>query len=224
MKPTTLCRMAACRSLNDGYLFSCAYGTGVLRSVSVVFYKQPVFLMASGRVNVVLNVTPLKPLREGVHRRHQHELRWKGDGACGSCNGDATVLQGLAQDLQRRAAELGQLIEEQHPVMGQADLTGARVGATTQQARITDGEVRRAEGTGGDEGTVLAQKSAGAVNLGRRFLLSHARHDGRDAFGQHGLARAGRANHEEVVPARRRDLHGAFGPPAGPFTSLKSMP
>ena len=43
-----------------------------------------------------------------------------------------------------------------------------------------------------------------------RFLQRHRRDDRGDAFREHRLARAGRADHQHVVPASDRDLHRAL--------------
>ena len=60
-------------------------------------------------------------------------------------DGDAAVLQRLAQRLQRRARELGQLVEEQDAVVGQARLAGRGHAAAADEADGGDQVVRRAE-------------------------------------------------------------------------------
>jgi hypothetical protein len=64
------------------------------------------------------------------------------------------MLQRLAQHLQHLALELGQLVQEQHPVMRQAHLSRPGNGAAADEAGIGEGVVRGAEGAGGDEGGV----------------------------------------------------------------------
>ncbi len=56
-----------------------------------------------------------------------------------------TILDGLAKRLQSRVAELGQLVQEQHAVMGQADLTRLRMSSAADQARDADAVMRRTE-------------------------------------------------------------------------------
>ncbi len=61
-----------------------------------------------------------------VHRGDEHHAGRKGHGAHHTRDGDAIVLQRLAQNLDYVLAELGKLVEEEHPVVGKADLAGAR--------------------------------------------------------------------------------------------------
>ena len=60
---------------------------------------------------------------------------------------DATVLEGLAEPLERVAAELRELVEEQHAMVRERDLARAQVrGAAAERAPPwDDGVVRRAE-------------------------------------------------------------------------------
>ncbi len=67
----------------------------------------------------------------GVHRRHQLEARREAHLVAGPGDHDMAGLQRLAQDLEDLAVELGQLVEEQDAVMGQADLAGLRAAAAT---------------------------------------------------------------------------------------------
>ena len=59
-----------------------------------------------------------------VHSADQHELAGIGNAAADPGDGDAAVLHGLAQHLQRIRAELGQLVEEQHAAVRERDLAG----------------------------------------------------------------------------------------------------
>ena len=45
------------------------------------------------------------------------------------------VFERLAQDFERAAVELRQLVEEQHAVVGEADLAGPRHAAAADQRR-----------------------------------------------------------------------------------------
>ena len=73
--------------------------------------------------------------------------------------------------------------------------------------------MRRAEGPLRDEAGRRVQHAGHGVNLGRlqRLLESERRQDRRQPFGQHRLARSGRADHEDVMAARRGDLESALG-------------
>lgn len=149
----------------------------------------------------------------GVHGGDEHEGGGEGDGAGGAGDGDFAILQGLAHDFQGAAAEFGQFIEEEDAVVGEADFSRTGVAAATEQAGIADGVMRGAKGAGGDEGLGFAEQAANAVDLGGLdgFFLGHAGHDGADAFGDHAFARAGRADHQEIVSASDGDFDGAFG-------------
>ena len=73
--------------------------------------------------------------------------------------------------------------------------------------------VRRAKGAHADQSGSGVEHSGYAVNLGRlqRFFESERRQDGRHALRQHGLARSGRADHQNVVASGAGDFEGALG-------------
>ena len=51
-----------------------------------------------------------------------------------SADGDLAVLEGLADGLQDVAGKLGEFIEEEDAVMGQAEFAGRGDGASTNQS------------------------------------------------------------------------------------------
>ena len=55
------------------------------------------------------------------------------------------VFERLAQHFQRPPVEFRQLVEEQHAVVGEADLAGPWHAAAADQGRVGDGVMRRAE-------------------------------------------------------------------------------
>ena len=65
----------------------------------------------------------------GVHGGDEHERTGKLYGVFGTADGDFAVFQWLAQHFECAFVELRQLITEEHAVVGEADLTGLRVGA-----------------------------------------------------------------------------------------------
>jgi len=73
--------------------------------------------------------------RAGVGRREEHEAR-RMDRAV-ACPGDrhASILQRLAQRLERVARELGELVEEQHAMMCEHDLADAIGSGAADEAR-----------------------------------------------------------------------------------------
>ena len=76
----------------------------------------------------LLRCTPATPAglahvaaRAGVHRRDQLKARRETHTVSGPGDHDMPRFQWLTQYLQHLAIELWQLIQEQHPVMGQSD-------------------------------------------------------------------------------------------------------
>ena len=110
------------------------------------------------------------------------------------------VFHGLAKDLEDILPELGRLIQEKHAVVGKAHLPRLGYLAAADQAGIGDGMVRRAKRADRDEGP-LPHESHDTVNLRRlqRLLEGEIGKDRGESLGQHGLARAGRPHHENVV-------------------------
>lgn len=149
----------------------------------------------------------------GVHGSDEHEAGWEGHAAGCARDGDFAVFKGLAHDFEGAAAELGEFVEEEDAVVGHADFARARVGATAEKAGVADGVVGGTEWAGGDEGGGFVEEASGAMDLGGfdGFLFAHGGHEGDDAFGDHRLASAGWADHEEVVAASDSDLHSALG-------------
>jgi hypothetical protein len=75
-----------------------------------------------------------------------------------------TLLERLAQDLQDMAAELGELIQEEHAMMGQRHLARHQHVAPTDQPRIRDGVVVRATRAGHDHRRAVAPQARDAVD------------------------------------------------------------
>ncbi len=73
--------------------------------------------------------------------------------------------------------------------------------------------VRRAVRTGSDQACALVEDSGDAVDFRRfqRFLESERRQDGGHALREHGLAGAGRADHEDVMASSTGDFDGTLG-------------
>ncbi len=108
----------------------------------------------------------------------------------------------------------GQLVQEQHAVVRQADLAGPRhARAAADQAGVGNGVVRRAERPLAQQARALRQDAGDAVDLGglERLLEGQRRQDAGQALGQHGLARARRPDHEHVVHAGGGHLERALG-------------
>jgi hypothetical protein len=151
------------------------------------------------------------PTRARVHRGDEERARGKAQRARGARQHDLAGLQGLAQRLQRGAVELGQLVEEQHAVVRQADLARTRhAGTAADEPRRRGGVVRRAEGprrrqAGAD---VEARRRTHAGDL-HRLVRQERREDARQPPGEHRLAGARPPDEAERVAARRGDLQRA---------------
>src|SRR5207344_3200497 len=65
--------------------------------------------------------------RAQVHRRDEHEAGRKDDASSGPRDRYEAVLQRLAQRLERRTLELGELVEEQHAAVREARLARPEV-------------------------------------------------------------------------------------------------
>ena len=153
-----------------------------------------------------------RPARAQVAGRHQQHPRWVADRRRRPGDPDLPLLQRFAQAVQDVAAPLEQLVEEQHPVAGLADR--ARPGhpaAAAEQRGPGGGVVGRGERwpavkppdrTAGDR--------ADRGHLHRLGVGQVGKHPG-ETPGQHGLAGAGRAEQQQVVPTGRGHLHRPSG-------------
>lgn len=88
-----------------------------------------------------------------------------------------------------------------------------RNGTTANESRVGDGVVRRAERTDTHQSGSRIRYARHAVNLGGLKCLfeTKRRQDGRNALRQHGLARAGRADHQDVMATGAGNFEGALG-------------
>ena len=149
----------------------------------------------------------------GVHGAHQLESGGQVQRPAGAGHGHGAVLQGLAQGLQHIPVELRQLVQEQYAVVGQGDLSRPQQRPAAGQGRGGGGVVRTAEGPAGQQRVLRVRQPRHGPDSGdgQRLLPAHIRQDGGQPLGQHGLARAGRADQQQVVAACRGDLQGPFG-------------
>ena len=148
-----------------------------------------------------------------VHRGGQHEARRERERHGRAGDADRAVLERLAQNFENVAGKFREFVEKEQTVVGERDFAGARDDSAADQSGVGNGVVRRAVGARSDQAVALVEHSGDAVNLGglERFFEGEGRQDGRHAFGQHGLAGAGRADHEDVVASGAGDLDGTLG-------------
>jgi hypothetical protein len=103
------------------------------------------------------------------------------------------LLERLPQDLQDMAAALGPCIQEEHPVVGQRDLTQHGHVTPTDQSCIREGLVGRATREGGDPRCAVAGEASDAREAG-----------GVHGFGQGHPGQDGGAATRQPRPARLR--------------------
>jgi hypothetical protein len=115
---------------------------------------------------------------------------------------------GLAQHLQRRPPELGQLVEEKNPVVGQDDLPRPGDGPPADHRHVADRVVWAPEGPLREKAPVGPQQAGDAVHLRglQSFLEGGFRKDRGEPAREHRLARPGRPDQQHVVPAAGGDL------------------
>lgn len=92
-------------------------------------------------------------------------------------------------------------IAEEHTIVGQADLAGLRVGATTHEGYGGDGVVGTAEGAHGHERGILAEATRHGVYLGglQALMERERRQDRGQALGHHGLTGTGRTDEDDIM-------------------------
>ena len=149
----------------------------------------------------------------GIHRCNEHEAGGIGGREGGTGDRDPAVFHRLAQRLEGVLPEFRQLVEEEDPVMGEADLPRPRGMAAADQAGVGDRMVRGAKGPGPQERLLPVQQAGDGEYLRRFDGLREGKvgDDRHEPLCEHGLPGSGRTDHEEVVPPRGGDLQGAFG-------------
>ena len=147
-----------------------------------------------------------------VHRRHEHEPRGIRHRRQAAADRHLAVLQRLAESLERGEPVLGELVQEEHAQVGEADLAGPRRASAADEPRRGDRVVRRPEGPPHHQRLARRQQAGHAVDAGDLdgLLARERRHDAGDPAREHGLAGARRTAHEHVVRARHGDLESAL--------------
>ena len=100
--------------------------------------------------------------------------------------------------------ELGRLVEEQHPAMGERDFARARRGLPPPTNATADAVVRR--GTAAGCAGPTSRRARGRVDARdvERVVAVEVGQDRRQATGEHRLPDSGRTDQQHVVPAGRR--------------------
>ncbi len=152
-----------------------------------------------------------KAARTRIHRADQHEAGREDGRARRARDRDAPLFERLAQHLEHVPAELRHLVEEEHAVMGEADLAGPRLRSAADERRVRDRVVRRAKRTLGDEPRVRRQQTGHRMHGGdlQRLVEGQRRQDPGQPPRHHRLAGTGRTDQQQVVAAGAGDLERA---------------
>jgi hypothetical protein len=108
--------------------------------------------------------------------------------------------------------ELGEFVEEEHAVVGEGDLAGARDHPAADDRGGGGGVVGRADGAGGDEALARREEAGGGVDAGDLdgFVGRERRENAGEGLGHHGFAGAGGPEHEMLCEPLGGDYDGAF--------------
>ena len=149
--------------------------------------------------------------RAQVHRPDQLEARRKLCLAARAGDADHAVLERLAERLQRRPRELGELVEQQHAVVGEARLARPRAGAASDDRGRRRSVVRSTERRRGHERRLWAEQSCNGMDPGDldRLRLAERRQDPGQPSREHRLARPGGPGEQEIVASRGCELERA---------------
>ena len=202
-------------------LFPAAHGV-VFDGGNGDVHVDPVKQRAGDAVQVALHLlfragaapvgVPVPPAAAGVHGADEQKAARQRQTSRSARDRHDAVLERLAQRLHGGLVEFRQLVEKQHTVVREGDLSRPR---NRPAAREGDGGgrvVRAAEGALRHERVFRVGQPRDGVDLRRlqRLLLRHVRQDRRQPPREHRLARAGRADEQHVVPARGGDLKRPF--------------
>ena len=147
----------------------------------------------------------------GVHRGHQLKARREIRLTRRARNRHAARLQRLAQHFEYAAVKLGQLVEEQHTVMRERNLAGARHCAAAHECHARCRVMRCAHHT---PAPGVRTKRAGETQYRCRlqcFAVGHRRQDAGQTCGEHRFASAGRPHHQNRMTACGGHFECAFG-------------
>jgi hypothetical protein len=144
-----------------------------------------------------------------IHGRYEHKARRiLYPKACPSDDNFA-FFEGLAKDFQHLAFEFGQLIQEKHAIVGEADFTGKGVVAATHQGYVANGVVGCPKRPAGQQAGVFFEEAGNRIDTGsfEGLFQGEGGQDSGQPLCNHSFAGARRPNHEEVMSAGGSHLH-----------------
>src|SRR6266404_9788029 len=99
-----------------------------------------------------------------IHRRSQHEARWKCHRSRRARNRYRSIFERLTHHFEHVALKLRQFVEKKHAVMRERNFSGARHGAAADQSGIADGMVRRTKRPRTHEAARIVEQPGNAVD------------------------------------------------------------
>src|ERR1019366_3612844 len=137
----------------------------------------------------------------GIHRGREHKARGKSQRHGGACDANGAIFERLAHDIENIARKFREFIEEENSVMSERNLAGAGNCSAADETRVGNRVMGSAEWAEADQSGVCIEHSSNTVNLGsfESLLKSEGWQDGWHALGEHRLAGARRADHQDVV-------------------------
>ena len=131
----------------------------------------------------------------------------------GPRHGHFAAFHWLAEGFQHVSGKLREFIHEKHAVMRKADLAGFGPSPPTNDRGHGGGVMRLTKGAGAAD-AAFGQDARQRMNHRRfkGFQRAEWRQYAGQPCGQHGFTRAGAAHHQQMMPPRRGDFQGAFGP------------
>ena len=147
-----------------------------------------------------------------VHRADEHKAARIRHLSRRTGDGHGTVLQGLAQNLHRVAVEFRQLVEEQHAVVRNRNLTGCGNLTAAGKSRRAHRMVRRTERTLDNQRFTVGQHPGNGMKHRRLNRLGERqrRQNRRQTLGKHTLAGAGRTDQKHIMLTHSRKLKCTF--------------
>lgn len=128
-------------------------------------------------------------------------------------NGDSAIFQGLTQAFHSRLGKLRQLIQKQHPIVGQRDLSRAWRRSPANQTGGRNGMMRRPERPDRQQRQPLRQRSGNGMDPGalHRFLKGEGRQDGGQTLGKHTFTGARGPDEQQIMSPGSGNLQSPFG-------------
>jgi ADP-ribose pyrophosphatase len=152
--------------------------------------------------------------RAEVHRADELEARGEHDVTADPSDLDGAVLEWLPESLEDGSRELGELVEQQHPVMGKAGLARPRPATAADDSCGRGRVVRRAERGEAHERSARGQEADDRVDARHleRLVVVERGQDPRKSAREHRLAGPRRPGEQQVVTPRRGELERASRP------------